>query len=473
MAPNYLPYQVSRFIMAHQLIRSPGLIVVGVSGGPDSVCLLHVLFTLREKLGIELHAAHLNHGLRGAESDADAEYVRHLGSELGVPLTIETRNVIAYRSAHGCSLEEAAREVRYTFLAEIAQALGASAVAVAHTADDQAETVLLHLIRGTGLSGLKGMRPLSRWSLPNGPILTLIRPLLETRRIETEAYCAAHHLSPRRDSSNLDPKHPRNRIRAEILPQLQAYNPQIIETLCRTARIVADDMACLSEQAENAAATVIETFPKGFSIVNASFSALPPALRRHVLRTGLKGLVGSLRDIENVHIEALIKALDQPTGKKLSLPYGLTFHGDYKKSTIVQGENPPEYLPPLTGEHMLGIPGETLIPGWRVTAEVIEGKGESIGQDPFTAYLDFERTGPRLQVRNRREGDRFQPLGMETPKKLQDFMTDSKIPRSWRDRVPLLCAGDRIAWVVGWRIGHPFRVRDETRKMLRIRFEMA
>jgi len=472
MAKHPLIHSVRRFIEDHRLIRSPGPLVVGVSGGPDSVCLLHVLYTLKEELGIEPHMAHLNHRLRGAESDADEAYARKLGQDLGVPVTIESREVRAYQSARRCSLEEAAREVRYTFLADVAKAAGADAVAVAHTANDQAETILLHLIRGTGLAGLKGMRPLSRWNLPDGRILTLIRPLLETPRTETEAYCAAHHLSPRRDSSNLDPRHLRNRIRSELLPLLEAYNPRIIESLCRTGRILADDLGYIQEQAERAAQSVLETLPEGVSIDRQSLSALPPALRRHVLRAALEGLVGKLRDIESVHIEALMEALVRPPGTRLSLPYGLTFYGDYVKSTIVCGENPPEYLPPLAGEHRLCIPGETIFPGWRVKARILERTVEDLDESPFTAYMDMDQTGAELRVRTRREGDRFQPLGMSMPKKLQDFMTDAKIPRGWRDRVPLVCAGGQIAWVVGWRIAHPFRVTDSTRRILEITFEM-
>lgn len=472
MTAHELRRRIRRFIVSHRLIPSPGPLVVGVSGGPDSVCLAHALFTLREELGIRLHLAHLDHGLRGAESEADAEYVRELARALDVPATVERRDAQAYRAAHHCSLEEAAREVRYTFLAETAHALGASAVAVAHTADDQAETLLLHLIRGTGLGGLRGMRPSSRWKPPGGRPLTLIRPLLEIRRAEMEAYCAAHGLAPRRDSSNLNLRHLRNRIRAEILPRLEACNPHIVETLCRTARIVADDLDYLEEQAEKAAGSIFEPLPEGLSIDNRSFRTLPSALRRHALRAALQDLVGNLRDIEHAHIEALLGALARPAGKRLSLPCTLTFHGDYEKSILTRAAEPPHSLPPLTGEHPLHIPGETILPGWRVRAAVIESGGEIPEGHPFTAHLDFDRTGNALRVRARRRGDRFQPLGMDAPKKLQDFMTDARIPRAWRDRVPLVCAGDEIAWVAGWRIAHPFRVTDSTRRVLRITFEM-
>jgi len=472
MVARQLPHQVLRFIEAYRLIETPGPLVVGVSGGADSMCLLHILHALRDRLGTTLHIAHLNHRLRGAESDADADYVFRMARNLGVPATIEERDVKAYQSEYRCSLEEAAREVRYAFLSEIAESAGARAVAVAHTADDQAETILLHLIRGTGLAGLRGMRPLSKWTLPDGTLITLIRPLLETRRAEIEAYCIANKLEPRLDSSNLSPEFLRNRVRAEIMPKLREYNPNIVESLCRTARIIADDIAYLDEEAARASSSAVEEFAHGLILDNKTLAALPPALGRHVLRSAFGKLVGNLKDIELVHIDAVMEALASPAGKKLSLPFGFTFYGDYEKSALTRGENPLALLPPLSGEHSLRIPGQTPLPGWRVTADVIGGKAQTPAGDGFTAYLDFGLTGADLTVRGRREGDRFCPLGMAEPKKLQDFMVDSKIPRPWRDRVPLVCAHDQIIWVVGWRIDHRFRVTDSTRRMLRLKFEL-
>ncbi|NQT73138.1 MAG: tRNA lysidine(34) synthetase TilS [Chloroflexi bacterium] len=471
MGTKQLPYSVERFITEHDLAEKSGPLLVGVSGGVDSVCLLHVLVTLRDKLKLDLHVVHLNHQLRGDESDADAEYVRRLARDLNVASTIDKRDVQEYQAIHQCSLEEAAREVRYAFFSEVAESLGGSTVAVAHTANDQAETILMHLIRGTGLSGLRGMRPLSRWNLPDGKLLTVVRPLLDASREETETYCAIHELNPRYDSSNRSLEYLRNRIRAEIMPKLLDYNPNIVDTLSRMAHIVADDIAFL-DAAVAQASTAIEEFPQGILLDNKEFSALPLAVGRHLLRASLKRLLGSLRDIELVHIESILSVLAQPAGKQLSLPYGLTFYGDYKKSIITHGENPLAYLPPLDIESLLNIPGETAVSGWRITAEVIEGKCEVQVSDQLTAHLDFDVTGNNLIIRNRKDGDRFQPLGMKDTKKLQDFMVDSKIPRAWRDNVPLVCTRDQIVWVVGWRIDHRARVTDSTRQTLRLEFEM-
>ncbi|MCL0060284.1 tRNA lysidine(34) synthetase TilS [Dehalococcoidia bacterium] len=486
-----LPRRVERFIAEHGLLErvesqearvkshkggegDSRLTVVGVSGGADSVCLLHVLYQLRDKIHLDLHVAHLNHQLRGAEADADAEYVSSLARRLGIAATIETRDVKAYQAATRSSLEEAAREVRYAFFAEVAQATGTGAVAVGHTADDQAETLLMHLIRGTGLLGLRGMQPLSRWRLPDEETqLTVIRPLLEISREETEAYCAACELSPRLDSSNISSKYLRNRIRTELMPALLEYNPGIRESLGRAARTVAADIAHLDEEVARLWDSVAVERPDAVALDNQAFSVLPPALKRHLLRSALGRLLGDLRDIELVHIEDLLKVMERPAGKRLSLPGGLAFHGGYTESLITRAEDAPCPLPPLAGEHHLAIPGETMLSGWRVRARVIEGEVSPVDAAGYVAYLDLNITGAELVVRSRRDGDRFHPLGMDNSKKLQDFMVDAKIPRAWRDRVPLVCAGEQIIWVVGWRIDHRVRVTDSTRRVLCLEFEMA
>lgn len=466
-----LPLRVKRAIAEHSLIDRYKPLVVGVSGGTDSVCLLHVLTQLREELDLDLHLAHLNHLLRGAESDADEEYVSHLADKLAIPATIERRDVRAYQAEKSCSLEEAAREVRYAFFAEIAGAIGASAVAVGHTTDDQAETILMHLIRGSGLSGLRGMQPLSRRRLPNGDESTVVRPLLEVTREETTNYCTACGLSPRADSSNASLEHLRNRIRSEIMPKLGEYNPNILAGLSRTARMIAADLSHIEEEVSHLWGSVANESSNGTTLDNKAFSSLSPALRQHLLRSVLERLMGSPRDIRQVHIESLLTVLDKPAGKMISLPDGLIFHGGYTESLITRISDMPCPLPLIKGEHELAIPGETVFPGWRVKAEVIEDCIDQIDATGYKACIDFGLSGAKLKVRSRRNGDRFQPLGMDDSKKLQDFMVDSRIPRAWRNRVPLVCSGDSIRWVVGWRIDHRMRVTEATEQVLCLEFE--
>jgi tRNA(Ile)-lysidine synthase len=467
-----LSQRVSRFIEEHSLIEGAATLVVGVSGGPDSVCLLHILHHIKDKLGITLHVAHLNHLLRGAESDADADYVSQLASHLGVPAIIDRRDVKAYGAKRRCSLEEAAREVRYAFLGEVAESLAADAVAVGHTANDQVETILMHLVRGAGLPGLRGMQPLTVWRTPSGSQLKVIRPLLDISREETEAYCIAHRLAPRWDYSNRSLSYLRNRIRLELIPLLQSYNPNIKAALLRLAQAATADQDLLEQEVCRAWGDVITEHPQSIVLNNEAFSSLSPSLKRRLLHSALRQLLGDFAEVQSTHIESLLKVVEEPAGKRLSLPHDLAFYGGYRECVITRGEITPP-LPPLEGEYRLNIPGETILPGWRVGATISERCLEESEEHGFRASLDFDVTGRDLFIRGRRHGDRFQPLGMANPKKLQDFMVDVKIPRAWRGRVPIVSSPQHIIWVVGYRIDHRARLTPQTKRILCLEFLRA
>ena len=464
-----LAERVWRFIQKHDLILGQETLVIGVSGGPDSVCLLHLLAELKERLNIRLHVAHLNHMLRGDESVADAEYVSSLAHRLQLPATIEARDVESYRTKHHLSLEEAAREVRYQFLAEVASSVGANRIAVGHTADDQLETILMHLVRGAGAYGLQGMRPLTIWKSAQGLPLSLVRPLLEVTRKETEAYCQEHHLQPRLDSSNLSHSYLRNRVRRELIPLLQSYNPNIARALSHTTQVLTTDSSFFEQQLSQIWGNVVEERDGVISLDTKQLSSLHPALQRYLIREVLSRLLGSPKDIEWKHIEEVRAALSWKPGKQLSLPKGLMLYVGYGKCRLTTKSASLCPFPPLLGEYPLKVPGETHLPGWEVTATILEaGKYKPEG-NALVAYLDFGSTGERLWVRGRKPGDLFQPLGMAQPKKLQSFMVDAKIPRMWRDHIPLVCS-QHILWVVGWRIDDRVKVTEDTKQVLCLQF---
>lgn len=463
--------RVLQFIRENHLLSSQQKLLVAVSGGPDSVCLLHILVKFREDLMVELHVAHLNHQLRGAESDADAQYVAGLAHRLGIPATIEKREVKAYQVQQHLSLEEAAREARYTFLAQVARSIGTDKVAVGHTIDDHIETILMHLIRGTGSRGLRGLQPSSRWQ-SLGENLTIIRPLLPVSREETAAYCHQHRLKPRTDASNLSLSPLRNRIRLQLLPLLQSYNPQIVAALLRTARIVGDDLAFLDTEGARLWGEIAQKRESMIILDKERFLELPPSLKRHLLRMSIEELLGSLKDIETRHIEEIMGALTKPAGKIISLPGGLNFSIEYSRYLL--GPDPAllSPLPPLKTEFSLNLPGETLLPGGRIQATIINR--EQINEkDSFTAYFDLEKSGNKLMVRSRQRGDRFQPLGMSQPKKLGEFMIDAKIPHAWREQIPIVCSPQHILWVIGWRIDDRVKVTGTTRQILRLKFQIS
>lgn len=473
-----LEQRVLQFIREQGLIEGEEVLLVGVSGGPDSVCLLHILSLLEETLGASLHIAHLDHMLRGADSAADSRYVSDLAQRLGIPVTVERRDVGAYQQEHRLSLEEAARKVRYDFYCEVAESIGAKRIALGHTKDDQVETILMHMVRGTGLAGLRGMQPVTTWQGRGGTLL-LVRPLLEVTRVEIEEYCRAHELKPRRDVSNYSPAFLRNRLRYELVPLLESYNRNISGALLRTARTAADDLSFLEEHVSVAWSQVVTEQPNGLLLNSEALLSLHPSLQRHLLRRVLGQILGELTDIQLIHIEKMMDALSKPAGRRLSLPRGLVFHVGYHTCLVARGDQDTCPFTPLEGEHRLNVPGDTVLPGWSVRANITtpgrgaEGFSErSIGvRRADRACLDLDESGTDLVVRGRKAGDRFQPLGMAELKKLQDFMVDSKIPRAWRDRVPLVCSPEGIVWVVGWRIAERVKVKDSTKRVLYLEFE--
>ena len=468
--PPALEQRVLSFIQQHRLIPNQQKILIAVSGGADSVCLLHILADLKDELGIKLHIAHLNHQLRASESEADAAYVTDLAHQLNIPITVENRDVKAHQAQKHISLEEAAREVRYTFLAQVGQSIGAERVAVGHTTDDHIETILMHLIRGTGTKGLRGLQPGAVWHSAE-TVITVIRPLLEISRAETEDYCYHHQIKPRIDTSNLSLSPLRNRIRHQLLPLLRSYNPKITTALLRTARIAADELAILDNEVSRIWNKIAKEQENAIIIDKEQIMELPPALKRHLFRISIEKLLGNLMDIETRHIEAIMNFLTKPAGKKINLPGGLIFSTDYGKYLLSSDPSGLSPFPTIETEYPLEIPGETLLPGWYIKATITPPQARKDDAGAYKAYLNLDKTGSKAIVRPRRRGDRFQPLGMSQPKKLGEFMIDARIPSAWRQQVPIVCSPQHILWVVGWRIDERAKVTANTGQILCLEFK--
>jgi len=479
-----------------RILSAGETVVVGVSGGPDSLCLLHVLCRLRDDYGLTLHVAHLHHGLRGDDADADAEFVRSLAAEWRLPCTIEHADVPALAREHSLAVEEAARRARYTFLARVAADVGARTIAVGHNADDQAETILMHWLRGSGLAGLRGMlpvTPLDDYRLlaiqnPESKIqnLRLIRPLLQVTRADIEAYCKSHGLEPRFDRSNLDTTYFRNWLRHEVLPLLAGHNPNVQEVLRRSAQVIADDYALLRTLLEEAwPRVVIEETESTIVFDLTAWRGLATSLQRSVLREAIHRLRRSLRNINFIHVEnALVVARDGTTGDQATLPEGLMLALGYDRFTVAAGpgdemERLPDWpLLPLEAAVLpLAVPGLTMLPGseWAVDATIVDiaelPRDWEANADPWRAFLDAQAAGGRLALRTRRAGDRFRPLGLGGHEvKLADFLTNRKVPRAARDRLPLLACEWGLAWVCGQRVDERAAVQEATKQALVLQF---
>lgn len=470
-----------------QLFASGEPVVVGVSGGPDSLCLLDVLRDLAPEFGITVHVAHLHHGLRGAEADADAAFVAELARVWGLPCTVERMDVHALADQEGLSLEEAARQARYTFLAEVAARVGSHTIAVAHHADDQVETVLMHLLRGSGLAGLRGMRPRMPLTEYHGLLrrppegLWLVRPLLGIWRREIEAYLQAKGLTPRFDRSNLDLTFFRNRLRHEVLPFLERLNPRLRETWWRMAEALAADYEFLEQTLRQVWPTVVVSEePERIVFDLARWRGLPLSLRRMALREAAFRLARRLRDLGFEHVEEAIRMAEEGrTGSMLTWPEDLRVVVAYGNLMIAREGAvwPDPDLPLLTAPLPLR-PGETPWPDGRWVAiwEEISAWDPVRLQhaDPWTLYLDAERAGTHLAFRGRRPGDRFHPAGMPDPVRLKTFLINQKIPQAWRERWPLLVnERDEILWVAGVRPAAFIRPGPDTRRVWRIAIRRA
>lgn len=465
-APSGLERQVADALLRTGLSPGEMKLVVGASGGPDSTALLRCLHRLSGDFRFTLHVAHLNHDFRGAEADHDASFVQHLADRLGLPCSIDKQDPIAYqRERSVSSFEQAAREMRYSFLAAVAASIGATAVALGHTADDQAETVLLHLLRGSGLHGLRGMAEVAEWPWPapqHGPLI--FRPLLGVPKADTAAYCRALGQTYRQDSGNYMWRFTRNKVRLDLMPRLaRDYNPRVRDALSRLSRAATEEVDYIEGELARCWPELARESEGAVSLSAPEMLALHPALRRHALRRAYTWIAGDARRLGESHLEAMLSLLiSRHGGRTLDLPRGVRARLDGDTFTLASHAELPGLLPELPGEHTIPLPkgpGERVdvaTGGWRVIMRVESAGSGSLDEDDsypkFSDRLNRDALGEVATLRARRLGDRFQPSGMTGSKKLQDFYTDAKIPREQRDRIPLLVCDNGIAWVVGHRV---------------------
>ncbi len=437
--------------------------MVGLSGGPDSTALLLILARLRSRMGLRLWAAYFNHHLRPPQEVAeDVAYCRELCRSLDVPLAVGEGDVRAHAHAHRLSLEEAGRELRYRFLGEEAARWGAQVVAVGHTRTDQAETVLMNLVRGAGLDGLAAMRPRSPWPLGEGPALA--RPLLCLGREETEAYCQEAGLSPRRDPTNQLLLPLRNRLRHQVLPLLRELNPRVEEALARLARAAAQAVDRLEEEAQAAWDASARPGPWGVALARGGLLSLPPAVAARLLGRAHRLLAPPGEGLAAYHLETALALVRRGRGR-LFLPGRLVLQVAGEEVWV--GKERPS--PPPLPETPLQVPGVTFVGGWEFHACIVPPPPSPKVDDPFQAYLDAEAVGSPLVVTSRRPGDRLRCLGLGGEKKVQDLLVDAKVPREARPRVPVVRCPWGIAWVVGLRIDERAAVTPRTRRVLHLR----
>ena len=492
--------KVQDTIRKHQMLTSNTKLVVAVSGGPDSTTLLHVLFKLTPKYNLRLWVAHLNHQLRGREADFEAEWVKKFAFKLGIPVISDTFNVPALAKEKRLSLEEAARRARYNFLEEVANHLGASKIALAHTASDQAETLLMRLMRGSGLDGLSAIPPVRD---------KIIRPLIEVFREQIEDYCRENDLQPCLDSSNRETSFLRNQVRLNLIPYLsREYGDQIEKVLLQTTNLLRQDSEYLKKETERMFKSVLEEETHEELVLNEEkLSCLHPALQRRVIRKAIEKIKGDLRAVTFDHIVSILELYKTKQSKQLDLPHGLVIRHRYKDLLIRKGKEKG-----LSFVRNLVIPGTTKLTELNLAldtelisrlldisfqkdsqkklGEQFISSRRSVARLPLAsaknteshqihdfpepeAWFDFDKLEPPLYLRTREKGDRFHPLGMKGSKKVKDFFIDLKIPLEQRERIPLLMGKDKVVWIVGYRIDQRFKVDKDTRAILEVKIREA
>lgn len=451
-------------------------VIVGVSGGPDSLCLMSLL----RDAGYHIVVAHFNHKLR-PDSDADANVVEQTAARLNLVSVIESGDVRTYADREKLSIEEAARTMRYRFLMAQARRFKAQAVAVGHTADDQVETVLMHFIRGAGLAGLKGMSYRTIIHTFDSQI-PIVRPLLDTWREETVVYCAARGFRPRHDPSNASLDFFRNRLRHLLIPTLESYNPRFREVLWRTSRSLAGDYEVLSEVLDEAwERCVVEETAEFVAFDAPALMQQPLGLQRNLVRRAMERLHPQDPDVSYATLERASNFIagqdghrrvrtDLSGGVHLLREGGLIYVVASKVTLPI--ERWPQ-VPDASDTIPLKIPTQlSLSGGWKLSCErwniaSLALEQARANQDPFQAWVDAQGISDALELRVRQDGDRFEPLGMDGHEmKLSDFFINVKLPQRARDRWPLLCVGEKVVWVPGYRPAHPFRLTEQTRQAL-------
>lgn len=437
-------------------------VLVALSGGPDSVCLLHCLKKIEDNYKLKIFAAHLNHKIRGIEAQKDAMYAAKLCDSLEVPFFVKAVDVPLYAMERKLTLEEAARNVRYQMLFEIKEKIGADKVAIAHNLDDQAETVLMRLLRGTGINGLKGMD----YKRKDG----IVRPLLDVLKSQIEEYCIENNLDPRLDKTNLETDYTRNKIRINLIPFIEnGYAQNIKMILSRMANILREDNDFLEREAKTLFLKDSFFSEEMVRIHGDDLKFLHPALQKRIIRYSITHILKSLEGIESVHIEDVLNLVYNPKKQAvINLPKGLLVYKRpegliFTTKTISYNTN---------GFCYEVVPGESIsIPeiNWVIETKVMsKEKCMMLPTGNLTKAFDIEKIKGNIVVRTRQDGDRMRPMGLGGTKKLKDIFIDMKIPREERDETPLICDQESIIWLVGHKISEDYKIDENTKKVLRI-----
>ncbi len=445
-------------------------VIAGVSGGADSVCLLFILLSLQKEMGFSLTVAHIHHGIRGESADEDEAFVRQLCEQEGVPLLVFHEDVPGYAKEHGLGEEEAGRQVRTQVLEEAADKIGGTKIALAHQRNDNAETLILNLCRGTGPLGLAGMKPVSgRW----------IRPLLCVTREEIEAWLVKRHIGYRTDETNLEDGYTRNRVRNHVIPYLETQiNSRSVEHMTDTMEEMRTLGVWVEEETRRYLRQCSQSQEGKLVILREEFAQVPEALKPYVLRQALYEAAGARQDIGAAHIRSLAELMGNQTGRQIDLPYGVTavrvYEGiELSRDNAPAGAGGGENDGPAAGEKDGPKAGEAKTPEKQFHMRVFDRPEPmpAFPTDPYTKWFDYDIIKNAVVFRHRKPGD-FLTIDQDGgTQKLKQYFINEKIPACQRDGIWLAADGSHIMWVVGYRQNQAYQITDRTRRILEIVYE--
>ena len=458
--------KVIEYIKENEIIKQGDKILVALSGGPDSVCLLHILHRLKEPFNLKLGAIHINHMLRGEEADNDEKYIIKLCDELGINHYVKRIDIEYVARDTNVSLEVAGRNERYKAFEEIKEKYEYNKIAVAHNANDQAETVLMRIMRGTGLEGLTGIKA----KRADG----IIRPILCLNREEIEEYCEKNNLNPRIDASNYERIYSRNKVRLDILPYMKEnFNKDIIDTLNRMTLLLQKDNEFIEEYSNKCYNIYCENYGEKIKVSKNLFEKEMDSIITRVLIRVFKEISNSYQNFEMKHIYEVVNLAKKSTGKKLNLTNKIICENLYGDIIFSKEDKPKEKIEDNEVKiNKDDIFNKVIFDDYTIRFEVVENKNKvEFSKNNLIKLFDYDNIEKEIIMRYRKDGDKITPLGMNGSKKLKDIFIDLKIPREKRDTIPIVCFDDNISWVVGYKTSQLFKVTKNTNKILKITFD--
>lgn len=456
--------KVINYIKENKIIQQDDRILVALSGGPDSVCLLHILYRIKDKFNLKLGAIHINHMLRGEEADKDENYIIDLCEQMGIKHYVKRINIEYIAKETNVSLETAGRNERYKAFEEIKIKDKYNKIAVAHNANDQAETILMRIMRGTGLEGLTGIKPQREGGI--------IRPILCLNRQEIEDYCEYNGLNPRIDASNYDRHYSRNRVRLDILPYMRDnFNKDIIDTLNRMTLLLQKDNEFIEEYSKKCYNIYCKKHNNKLEILKELFEKEMESIITRVVIIAFKEISKSYQNFEMKHIYEIVNLASRETGKKINLTNNIICENLY--GNIVLSKNDNKYYNSCVKTE-IKLDKDNIIENiefnnYIINFEVIENKKkEKFTKNNLIKLFNYDKIEKEILIRYRKDGDKIIPLGMSGSKKVKDIFINSKVPREERDNTPILCFDDKISWIVGYKTSQLFKIDSDTKMILKI-----